>query len=487
MTNSDFFLLKNGQYIMSVYSSRRFEFIMEVHPELSSDYKWDEMSIAELFADAYKDDTRYCKEHKTWYAYNGHIWEKDTGGLIVAERLKEFTRLLNIYCTEISDEAIAKKYKTFIIKFTDRRARDRILKDASSVYPIFAKQFDQNPHLINCKNGTYDLKDFTFSNPSPEDFITKSTSFKFTVRTDIKFDRWDEFITEITSGDVEKANFLQRALGYSIFGIGKEECMFVAYGQTTRNGKGTLFNTIYSILGDYSKAPRVNMICKGRFDNDISKPNPALCVLQGARFVTMSEPPENAMLDEETIKSFTGGDPVTTRQLYGESFTFIPQFKMWLSCNNLPIVNDKSLFSSDRMKVIEFNRHFNEEDRDVNLKQKFLENDAIQYIFLWLVEGYKKYLKEGLEQPLALKKALANYERDNDKIGLFFEEMCEEDADAKTPAMGIYTSYKMWSKLNGYTFSGSIRFNRDFERFGKKIKPQGVTHFKGVKLKAVIR
>ncbi|MFQ9473414.1 MAG: hypothetical protein ACLR0P_09910 [Oscillospiraceae bacterium] len=57
----------------------------------------------------------------------------------------------------------------------------------------------------------------------------------------------------------------------------------------------------------------------------------------------MSESDDAGRLDEAVIKNYTGGDPISTRQLYGEAFSFTPQFKMWLSCNTLPIVNDSSL------------------------------------------------------------------------------------------------------------------------------------------------
>lgn len=33
-----------------------------------------------------------------------------------------------------------------------------------------------------------------------------------------------------------KADFLQRALGYSMLGMSNEECMFILHGKTTRNG-----------------------------------------------------------------------------------------------------------------------------------------------------------------------------------------------------------------------------------------------------------
>ena len=484
--NTEFFQLSNGQYIMSEYSSRRFQSIVEAHPDYNYEYRWDEMSMAELFAEIYKDDTRYCTEHKCWYTYTGNVWERDLGSLVASERMKEFTRLLHLYSGEIQDEDRGKEFKTFTAKLGDRRARDRMLKDACSVFPIRASQFDGNPYLINCKNGTFDLQTMKFRPANSEDFITMQTNFEYTLSKDISFPRWDSFIDEIMCGDKGLTDFLQRALGYSLLGKANEECMFIAYGATTRNGKGTLFNTLFSMLGDYAKAPKVNMICKGKFDSDISKPNPALCSLQGARFVTLSEPPENAMLDEEAIKNYTGGDPVTTRQLYGETFTFIPQFKMWLSCNTLPSVSDKTIFSSDRIKLIEFNKHFSESERDPSLKSKLLTPDAMRYIFKWLLEGYIKYKKVGLVQPEQMREAVETYERENDKVASFYEEKCVAEEGSQVSGMALYMSYKNWCKENGFQAKGSTNFYKEFSRFGAKVRPSGVIHFNGVKLKSLV-
>lgn len=72
----------------------------------------------------------------------------------------------------------------------------------------------------------------------------------------------------------------------------------------------------------------------------------------------MAESNQYGRLDEETIKQLTGGEEISARNLYEAQMTYLPQFTMWLSCNDLPSVQDKSLFASDRVRVIEFNRHF---------------------------------------------------------------------------------------------------------------------------------
>ena len=488
LEESQLFQLKNGQYLLDPNQSKVFSIIIGEHPHCNFDYKWDEMAMGDLFAKCYSHNTVYCPEAKQWYVYDGSVWVRDTGAIITSERLKEFTRLMQLYCAEIpdDDEGIAKKYKTFVSKLGDRRVRDRVLKDAQGEARVSITKFDADPYLINCNNGTYNLKTGKFHLHRPEDFLTMKTNCNYLLPTQIvDFPRWEKFIDEITCGDKEVADYLQRALGYSLAGVANEECMFIAYGKTTRNGKGTLLNTIHAILGDYAKTIGVDFICATRGAKSYSQANPMVCALKGARFLTMSESDEHSKLDEATIKNYTGGDPISTRQLYGEAFSFTPQFKMWLSCNTLPNVNDKSLFSSDRIKVIEFNRHFDENERDTKLKEKFLETEAKAVIFKWLIDGYEKYKKYGLKEPKSVKNAVLDYEKRNDRVALFVDEMCELVEDARIGRTELYSSYKTWCRTNGLNAKSAQKFYDDMDKHATQKIIGGVRLYQGIRLRNV--
>lgn len=45
------------------------------------------------------------------------------------------------------------------------------------------------------------------------------TAFNHTISKTVKCKRWEKFIKEVTQNDEDKADFLQRALGYSMLGI----------------------------------------------------------------------------------------------------------------------------------------------------------------------------------------------------------------------------------------------------------------------------
>ena len=162
---------------------------------------------------------------------------------------------------------------------------------------------------------------------------------------------------------------------------------------------------------------------------------------------------------------------------------------MWLSCNDLPAVKDKSLFASDRVRVIEFNRHFADEEQDKGLKDYFETPKAMQGIFAWLVAGYFKYRRFGLSMSDDMKEVIKRYEKDNDLVLQFLEEKCQTDAEGKTRAKSLYDTYKIWCKSNGYYVCSMKKFNAELtmhpEWYASKSMNKGITIYNGIILKEI--
>lgn len=436
--------------------------IAECHPESASigGFSSDEIGMSALFAKCYHDKMRYCDRAGRWYIYDGITWEQDSKKHTKAHAcVMQFIGLLGRYSYQFigddSKAAFIKKVSTFV----DRRFRSRLLDDAASQMNIEPAQFDASPYLINCTNGVYDLKSNTFRNAAASDYITQKTNCVGSVLP-LRFPRWEQFISEVTEGDSEKAAYLQRALGYSLFGEANEECMFILHGKTTRNGKSTLLDTLRNLLGDYADTAPVDLICKGRGTRSAENASPILAKLKGKRFVTMNESDQHGKIDEATLKQYTGGEAVTARGLFQEPFTFIPQFTLWLSCNDLPNVEDPSIFASKRVRVIEFNRHFSNNEQDKDLKTLFHTPEAASAILQWLIKGYQAYRREGLQEPASIKAATKQYEKDNDVVLLFLNDRYKHDPAGFVTTDELYRTYKNWCR-NSYEPMSKNKFSRE--------------------------
>ena len=71
-----------------------------------------------------------------------------------------------------------------------------------------------------------------------------------------------------------------------------------------------------------------------------------------------------ARIAEAKIKSFTGGDMISARPLYGEWVDFQPIGKIFLTTNNRPEIRGSDDGIWRRIREIPFNRQFTEAEQD---------------------------------------------------------------------------------------------------------------------------
>lgn len=492
--NEHYYTLKNGMTLTDENDVLIFEMLLDFKPHCNVNFLWNDIGLGNLFGECFKHMERFCVDNQKWYIYNDGVWEIDKGDIRSQGNMQKLLQLLHLYCKEIEtddNKDIMKQYNSYINKSSSDTILRRALNAAKNSMIINLTDFDSNPYLLNCKNGVYDMKTQKFRFATPEDYFTLSTSCAFPPALYVDWcDRWYTFVDEITEGNKDKAKFLQRALGYSLLGINSEECMFLAYGQT-RSGKGTLFNSIAKVLGSggekgYGGTVNSSLVCESKYkDVDYNAPEPMLADTVGIRYLTLSETKEKAVLDVNAIKSLTGRDPRKTRQLHTTAFTFTPQFTMWLSTNFLPKVNDDTVFKSDRLWVIEFNKHFVGDARDNKLKELFDTKEAQMTILKWLVDGYRDYVEQGLNPPDCVREATESYARLNDRV-LCFKEDCLEDAPGERVSnAALYAKYKTWcaDEERNYNPLGSTSFYKHLSRFYNRVDAHGFRGFENLRLK----
>ncbi len=131
---------------------------MELHLERAPLYGWHDMSTGYLFADWYKDRARYVLERKKWFVYDGKAWWADVGGLMVMRLCKELVDALVLYALTLPNEQLKQNYLKYASRWQRLYYRETVLRDAMSVYPAALSDFDKDPFLFNCQNGTLDLR-----------------------------------------------------------------------------------------------------------------------------------------------------------------------------------------------------------------------------------------------------------------------------------------------------------------------------------------
>ena len=429
-------------------------------------YSTTDNGSGRLFSDIVKGQARYVASRKSWFIYDGTRWAPDEGNMATMEMCKTIGDALNRYAFDIKDEKKRQEYLRYTIRWLSRNYRKTILDDAASVYNIGMGEFDADVNLLNCKNGTLDLKTMKFRSHNPDDKITKIADVVYDPNA--KCPRFDQFLTEVMSGDADKSAFLQKALGYALSGDSRFECLFFLYGATTRNGKSTLMESVLRVFGDYGLTVAPETIAAKQRNS--SGPSEDLARLAGRRLANISEPSRGMRLNAAQVKSMTGNDSINARFLHCNSFDFRPQFKLYINTNYLPSVDDMSLFSSNRVRVIPFDRHFEPQEQDPNLKHLFAKEESKSAILNWLIAGWQLLQKEGLNSPAAVVEATKEYSRDSNKIALFAEEKLIEDRTGEARTAAVYERYKEWCDVNGCMPENSTNFKKSLQAIGTVVR-----------------
>jgi putative DNA primase/helicase len=279
------------------------------------------------------------------------------------------------------------------------------------------------------------------------------------------------------NGDPNMAEFLQRVCGYTLFPYNKEECFFIFYGATTRNGKSTLLESIKLALGDYAKAVSSATLSERPTGKEA---NPEIISLVGAKLIICGELNSETLLNDTLLKSWIGNDTISARNLFSNDIlNFKIDGKLYANCNELPPMKNDDLLNSNRIIVIPFDRHFEEHEQNKNLKKLFATSEFKAVIMAWLVEGYKRYLQLGIKanMPERVKQAIENYQSEANSINVFLsdEDVFEridvrnyEDA-VKVTDKRLYSAYVDWCKdnncraLSSANFKKQLRKNRHYE------------------------
>jgi len=100
-------------------------------------------------------------------------------------------------------------------------------------------------------------------------------------------------------GDDELIDFIQRAVGYSLTGDVREQCLFILFGQGA-NGKTTFLETVLRAVGHTRR--------DHRFLSLLGSTKPRLAAersgyIARARFVKAAEAEHQARLDESVVNS----------------------------------------------------------------------------------------------------------------------------------------------------------------------------------------
>jgi len=316
-----------------------------------------------------------------------------------------------------------------------------------------------DPWLFNVQNGTVDLRTGTLRPHDPTDLITFIAPVTYDPAAPCP--TLERFLSEVFAGAADLVAFIQRAVGWSLTGVVKERALFFLYGDTGKNGKTTLVETLMKLVGNcgessygYGRKVGADTFMKAKHQEDNQR---KAATLAGPRFVCTSEVDEEHRLNEQLIKDITGGDTIEGRRLYQEAFTFKPQFKPWMYGNHKPDIRgtDDAIWS--RVRLVPFEVSFKGRE-DLDLADK-LEAE-LSGILNWAIKGCLDWQRQGLRPPAKVQAATQAYREEMDVFGPFIRECCVIHPRADVWANDLWNAYKAWCANAGVREHNQTKFGR---------------------------
>jgi len=389
-------------------------------------------------------------------------------------KARQVRYLAGLHAKAVTERALASSVpgkQDPILRMAQRYQSDRAIKATVSLLETLpaitvpATRLNRDPLLFNVANGTVDLRTGLLKPHDPADLITQISPVTFDPAAECP--QWIDFVNKISAPEFDGpprpdlVALLQRLAGYLLTGETKEQMLFLFLGEGA-NGKGTWVETISAVLGDY--ATTTNSITFMRTKNE-QHPT-AVADIAEARFVYCDELAEDAMINEERLKSMTGEGRQKARFMRENFFEFIPRFKVIFGTNHLPKVPTTDQAIWRRIIPIPFSVTIPSGRRDRDIVKRLKEE--LPGILNWAIAGCRMWQQSGLD-PNSLscvRDMREEYHEEEDHVGAILNAICEFAEGLTEIQTTLYMAYRRACKARGIPpLDGSV--------FGRRLGPMG--------------
>ena len=247
------------------------------------------------------NDLRHCWQPNQWLVWDGRRWAGDVTGEVM-RRAKQTARSIYQETYQETEQTRRQELAQWARRSESCERLEAMIRLARSEpgLCVTPDQLDRDPMLLNCLNGTLDLRSGRLRPHRREDLLTRLVPVEYDERA--LAPRWQAYLERVLPDPGVRA-FVRKAAGYSLSGDVSEQVLFFLYGEGA-NGKSTLVQVLLGLLAEYGHpgAPDLLTYSKwGRHSTEIAD-------LKGACLVATVETEEGKRLDEVKLKQLTGGD-----------------------------------------------------------------------------------------------------------------------------------------------------------------------------------
>jgi putative DNA primase/helicase len=427
-------------------------------------YPLTDVGNAERLLDRYGERLRYSPLWHRWLVYDGARWVPDAAECRVRACATDTVRQMARDALGLLDTDPAGARALFVhaarCEAAGRLAAMVTVAQSFSQVWVTPDELDADPWLLNCRNGTVDLRTGRLRPHRPADLLTKMAPVDYDPGAACP--RWEQFIAEVTCNDPELAEYIQRAIGHSLTGDVSEQAVYFPYGRGS-NGKSTLLNTVKAAAGEYAMQAKDDLLLVKRGESHPTE----LADLYRRRLVVSTEVEDGRRLAEALVKQLTGGERVRARRMREDFWEFDPTHKVWVAANHKPEIRGTDFAIWRRIRLIPFDATFYDRPEDVpagqppRLKDPALADTLraeLPGVLAWAVRGCVAWRQDGITVPGRVHQATAQYREEMDVLAAFLEERCEVLPHAAAPASALYQAYDAWCGTSGEKAESQRKF-----------------------------
>jgi P4 family phage/plasmid primase-like protien len=427
-----------------------------------------------------------------WYQYKNNRWQEIDSGTTLRKSISIQLRdlynqktigLMNTITTDdLADEEqqqqpireqvqptqaeeVGKPRSIRILNICQRLAntndKKNIMTEAKELFydGSFLAKLDNNQYLLCCKNGVIDFKEKIFRKGQPEDNISMSTCIDYIPLNlaihQPMMNEINDFMDKLFP-EKELCKYMWQHLASTLCGTSANQTfnMYIGVGS---NGKSVLVDLMAKVLGDYKGDVPLTLVTDKR--GKVGGLAPEIVQLKGKRYAVMQEPSKGDVINEGMMKQLTSGkDPLQGRAPYmPQTISFIPQFKLVVTCNTLMGVKANDHGTWRRIRAVPFKALFTEtpiqgdKDKPYQFKlDKYIDEKFDEWKEVFLAMLVKVMFEtNGVVTDCDIVMAKSNeYRQSQDYISEFIRDRVARDPAGRVKKMEVNNEFSIWYMAN---------------------------------------
>ncbi len=378
---------------------------------------------------------RRDKARREWCVFNGRFWEDSA-----TDEVKALIR----NC--LTDEQVFKGTIDGIEGVM--RLYDELT--------VPGEMWDADKHLLNCPDGTYDLRTSEKLPHDPSRYITKIT--RVSPSFEYEGSLWLRAINTWFGCDAAEIAYIQTLFGLFLTGETRDECVSMWIGKSGA-GKTKMTDIMSYMMADYAQTATDTAFLEVRYHPHQEE----VARMRGKRLIFIHE--VEGHLNLRRVKSIASGESTSASFKGKDSFEFRPEAKIWFVGNEAPPTKSSGRELQRRFHVYEFVHQIQEKDMDLHLGEKLKQEASL--ILGWAMDGARKYYRDGLHRSPHVIESTKRYFADADIVEQWIEESCVVDASGCEPVARLFASHDIWAEGSG------IRHRLDKGRLSQRLKAKG--------------